>query len=102
MAQHIGIEKVNERGEILNNFHVNFAAVVNILEEIDEYQKKYPWIATIDPYGDTIFNRIQIPFVVEDLKKLQKDKDELTNTINELIDFFEKVDIHEYLKFIGD
>ena len=104
MAQHIGIIKINERGEMLERLEINFADVVNVLEEIDSYKDKYPWIGTIDPYGDTIFNRVQIPFVIKDLKKLQKGVRELISkdSIDKLISFLEKFDIHEYIKFIGD
>lgn len=105
MAQHIGIIKINERGEMLERLEINFADVVNVLEEIDSYKDKYPWIGTIDPYGDTIFNHIQIPFVIEDLKKLQKDVRELISeedSIDKSISFLEKFHAYEYIKFIGD
>lgn len=103
MAQHIGIIKVNERGETIDTLEVNFAEVVNILEDIDNSENNYPWITTVDPYGDTIFNRIQIPFVIEDLKTM-KNIQELAqkDDIDKLINFLEGVDIHQYIKFMGD
>lgn len=104
MAQHIRIIKIDELGEALEDIQVNFADIVNVLEAAYGYKKNYPWIATIDPYGDTIFNRIQMPFVIKDLKKLYQDKKDLLpkDAIDKLIAFLEKVDIHEYIKFIGD
>jgi hypothetical protein len=105
IVQHIGIVKLNESGEILEIFDVNFADIVNTLFEFNEnFKKEYPWISTIDPYGDTIFNRIQIPFVLEDLTKLQKDNQKLLKEdfIEKMINSLKKVDTHEYVKFIGD
>lgn len=96
------ILKINERGESLENSQVNFVDVLVVLYKIEDFKNKYPWIATVDPYGDTVFNRIQIPYVLRDLKKLQTEKQELKAIIASLIIFLEKTDIHEYIKFIGD
>lgn len=66
----------------------------------------YPMLASIDRYGDTIFNRLQIdPFLAE-WKTLFKnantpEQEALLNAIQKLAER-SKVRVHQYLVFIGD
>jgi hypothetical protein len=60
----------------------------------------------IDPYGDTTFNQLQIPILIEELKSvLQKVQDkEIGDHLRRMIDLAEKSngEVHTYLKFYGD
>lgn len=58
----------------------------------------------IDPYGDTTFNSLQIPFFIKELKellKLSKNK-EFIDYGRKVLELAEKARTHIYLKFYGD
>ena len=59
----------------------------------------------IDPYGDTIFNRYQVPVLVQELEALAKqiDGDE-RESIEGLLAFLtaSRDRVHTYVRFIGD
>lgn len=104
MAQNIKLEKVGENGAVIAGATINFADVFNRFSTIPDAGKKYPWMATIDPYGNTIFNRIQIPLVVNELENLRSEfQDQYGNAvIDQTILFLGKAGVHQYIKFIGD
>jgi hypothetical protein len=60
----------------------------------------------IDRYGDTVFNRYQIPTLIEELENIKSEiSDPAQMTFyRELLQFIKKREdlIHIYLKFIGD
>ena len=60
----------------------------------------------IDPYGDTTFNRLQIPVLIGELKSaLEKVRDnEIKDHLRRVIDLAEKSrdKVHTHLKFYGD
>jgi hypothetical protein len=60
----------------------------------------------IDPYGDTIFNRGQIPVLLEELRVLSaRESDaELATILVEVARFVERAanQIHTYVRFVGD
>lgn len=96
---HIGIQLEDERGKIIESSAINYAEI-GLTVNKDEY----PWLATIDPYGDTTFNILQIKNVLEELEKLSKQYKEKEAIIIEIISFINKInqDMHQYIKFIGD
>ena len=68
--------------------------------------ERQPFLASIDPYGDTIFNRLQIePFLreLEILSATAQTAEErgLLNAIRELAQESLR-DVHQYLVLIGD
>jgi hypothetical protein len=103
--QNISIHLEDEAGKVIEEFSINFATVTAFLWKADDAASKYPWLSTIDPYGDTLFNSLQVPFVVKELEMLQKDSDEeMGKIISESIKVLRKVenDVHTYIRFIGD
>jgi hypothetical protein len=72
----------------------------------DEKIEAYPMLSGIDLYGDTVFNRLQMPRFLsewaevasnartEEERKLVLDIQELARRCSD--------DVHKYLKFIGD
>lgn len=104
MAQNIKIEKIDEYGNTIETTEINFADIVNKLGTIPNPESKYPWILTIDPYGDTILNHVQTPIVIRELEILRgKIEDETTKElIEKLISFLDLSEPHQYIKFIGD
>jgi hypothetical protein len=91
------------------------------LFRIANYEDKYPWLSTINLYGDTIFNNSQIKFLIDELGKLKTNlidssleklpfqtnypehvsEDIILENIKQVISFA-KLDSHEYLRFLGD
>lgn len=110
--QHIGIRIENERGEILQDFSLNsnFANLFNKLEkydrDFDQLRKKYPWFTSIDPFGVSVLNYLQLPYLTEELMDMKisvntDDKDLFQDFINL---FSQEIIRKEALlvKFIGD
>jgi hypothetical protein len=59
----------------------------------------------IDPYGNTVFNQVQIPVLLEELRALSRPAEpELSAVLTELTRFVERAAdrIHTYVRFIGD
>ena len=66
---------------------------------------RFPMLAHVDPYGDTIFNRAQMSALVEELETIQPDLDgEALSTARALRVLIEAhaSSPHRYLWFIGD
>ncbi len=60
----------------------------------------------IDAYGDTTFNRSQLPVLLEELRDL-RDRQTVSESIellNDLLRFLQSAvnQVHTYVKFIGD
>ena len=60
----------------------------------------------IDPYGDTTFNQLQIPILIDELKlAFEKVRDDrIREHLSRVIALAEKSrnEVHTYLKFYGD
>ena len=65
---------------------------------------KYMLLKYIDPFGDTVFNCLQINDLINDLIELKKEVPQLNQEIIGIIDIARECDkkIHTYLKFYGD
>ena len=100
MTQHIGIQRIDEHGKLLERSDINFADVVNMLYKLKDYKENYPLLAYVDPYGDTYLNILQRPDFVEELKRFSRDNN--FGDTKELADFISKTGVREYIKFIGD
>jgi len=64
--------------------------------------KKFKLLKYLDPYGDTIFNHLQMDDLISDLKVIQEinhnnDIEKIINLANEC-----KIGLHVYLVFYGD
>jgi hypothetical protein len=67
---------------------------------------RFPCLRFVDPYGDTIFNQLQIPIVLQDLRllaatALEQDQVSQIRNVEELIEPYAQ-NAHFYLKLIGD
>ena len=104
--QHIGIEIINEKGEIMKESELNFADIMRIVYQQPSYKEDYPFLATVDPYGYTYFNLQQLPTVVNELRKLEKKCSSKMEKeiIKKSIDFLDinHPEPHTYIKLIGD
>jgi hypothetical protein len=107
--QHIGYQLIGHDNKVLEEAELNFAEIVGdglwrVCKDLEEQKIKYPWLSTIDPYDDTVFNFRQIPFVVAELKQLSEEvnSQDFSEKIDQTIKFLEKAEIHQYVRFIGD
>jgi|SRR3989344_1459548 len=70
--QNITVRMVNEKYELLESTGINFADVIGgILYRLHDFEKNYPVLSQIDPYGNTLFNSNQIPLALEELRRLK-------------------------------
>jgi hypothetical protein len=104
MAQIINVCKVTESGELIQNSNINFASVVDFVTESKERMAQYPWLSSVDEYGNTTLNRLQSSHVIDELNRLS---DEVNDNVAEVcirdsVGFLKTQDVHEYIKFIGD
>lgn len=101
--QNITVRKINERKEVIDDSDFNFLWVSSFLWDVDKGKQKFIWLHTIDPYGYTLFNKSQIPYVVKELGELRElAKGELVSQIESAIKYFNTVDDLEFIEFIGD
>lgn len=107
--QNITVVYQDEEGKVLEQLPINFVDVFSAMPGTYEENKgKFPWAFSINPYGDTYFNVLQWPYLVEELSRL---KDIVTNKnakniIVGIINFLHKkevkADFHICLVFVGD
>ncbi len=102
MAQNIGILLIDESGKTIEGSALNFAGAQQRLVALAEYEDKFPLLSGIDEYGDTYFNAVQRPRVVQELEKLKSDFPDLKDLITKVVSLIEQAGVHEYIKFVGD
>jgi hypothetical protein len=101
MVQHIGLQREDERGEVLE-WH---AAEGIPLELLGLASATSTCVRFIDPHGDTLFNQLQLPFLIEEVRDI---RDKLSDpsriaAFSTLIRFLEaSLDVHVYVRFVGD
>lgn len=107
MAQDVHPEIRTERGEKVPTDPVRRAAfgtlVARILGSVD--LTAFPLLSGIDPYGNTVFNCVQLPRVVLELRRLAWSlPDGVRVGVDDLADFVSQYadDSRLYLWFIGD
>lgn len=91
----------DEHKEMLSRLDEEFASERLFDEAI---RSDFKLLKYLDPYGDTIFNNVQMSDLVSDLKLLQeKEKDENT-LIQNIINLANRceTETHVYLVFYGD
>jgi hypothetical protein len=98
----IDVERQDERGNEIARY-MDPGIVSELLAAADENGR---CLAFIDPYGNTTFNQIQLPVLVEEIR-LVRDRlsaTELRERADNLLLFLRLAlgEIHTYVKFIGD
>lgn len=103
MAQNIKIRKTNERFEPLVESTLNFASLNKYIYTLPNTHE-FPWCRSIDEYGMTVFNLLQIPHVTAELVKIRQtvEDPELQSEIDDILTFIGDLTNHEYIQFIGD
>ncbi|PIT93297.1 MAG: hypothetical protein COU06_00645 [Candidatus Harrisonbacteria bacterium CG10_big_fil_rev_8_21_14_0_10_38_8] len=98
--QHIGVQIQDKDGKTTQESSINFAEVMWVLYDVPDYESKYPLLASIDPYADTIFNALQGSQLVDELKQLGQKGNKAI--ISDSISLLEKVAQFQYIEFHGD
>jgi hypothetical protein len=99
----IEIALQNERGEILKIVHDSSNLMPKLLERSLADQ---PFLAQIDWYGNTTFNRMQVPYFLsawQTVAQRTQNREEV-KIVDEVKALAEECHngVHLYLKFIGD
>lgn len=104
MAQHISIQRISEQEKILGESDANIAEIVNALWQIHNFKEEFPWLSTIDPYGNTYINQPQKQHFLNELTKLTLVVDglEVIDSIKVFKLFLSETEVHQYIKLIGD
>jgi hypothetical protein len=100
----LGIELQDERGERLESVADPKNLLGLLLPPNDD--DSHPMLASIDPYGDTVFNRMQIKRFIREWAVVSAKAQ--TSVEHSLVAAIETMalrchdEVHLYLKFIGD
>jgi len=98
----VSAELQDERGARLGAVLDSKSVLARALPEGDT---SYACLRFIDRYGDTTFNRLQIPLLIEEIHRLRNGA---ADNLLEILDEVERLaqralaEPHLYLKFIGD
>lgn len=99
--QHIGLQLENEKGEVEESFGLE-GIDMRIVERAPAVS---PFLRSIDPYGNTVFNQLQIPRLILELQALaaQTVESDLRENVERVAAFLEaSIDIHTCVRFTGD
>ncbi|HUO49983.1 MAG TPA: hypothetical protein VMU25_00175 [Candidatus Paceibacterota bacterium] len=96
--QHIGVRIQDAEGKTVQEPDVNFADVMKVVYESPDYKNKWPLLASIDPYDDTMFNSLVVPQLIDELSTLPQD----IEAVRESISFLKKVEQFQGVEFLGD
>ena len=99
IALHWEDENGIRRGELLDISE----AVEKFLPAYDATE--FQCLRFVDPYGDTVFNHLQIPQLVSELETLlrQKCEPDVEHHLRAVLDFVRQDHgVHTYLRFYGD
>jgi hypothetical protein len=99
--QHIGLCRKTETGEVLAQFDLD-GLDPRIIERAPPAST---CLRFIDPYGDTIFNQLQLPLLVSELAEMRAAAGEadLQAHIDRVLVFLrDSEEVHIYVCFVGD
>jgi hypothetical protein len=105
------IQLQNESGERIKVWEGHIGQIYGEALELEEKNNQYfPWITSIDPYGDTTYNYLQIRHVTKELEQLSErlQDEDMKNQIKSLISFLSDVNgqVTEqdilYARVVGD
>ncbi|MCC5847290.1 MAG: hypothetical protein JJU29_04275 [Verrucomicrobia bacterium] len=97
--QHIGLQRETEDGEVEAVYGEGKSIDLILLTSNLE---RTSCLRFIDPYGDTVFNQLQIPVLIEEIQAVVANAQESLD-ITEVIDFLKNsIDLHTHVRFCGD
>ena len=76
----------------------------NLVSQVND--ARFTCLRFVDPYGDTVFNRLQMTALLEDLRALRQNPDNSQHegVLGEIETLVRRgqATVHTYIKFIGD
>jgi hypothetical protein len=100
MAQHIGIQIVDEDSNILNHSDLNIAELQKFISSEFTYNE-YPLLSSIDEYGLTFFNSKQLINLLAEITVINFPPS-MMHEVDELMAYISQIEMHQFLKVIGD
>ena len=101
--QLIDIILEDENGQLLEKCKINFNDVYSEYQNLKNVNLFF--LSTVDPVGNTMFNRLQVPKVIAEMQELRAMVNKkISNDIDEVVLFLKKIEneVHTYIKFVGD
>jgi hypothetical protein len=100
----IDVKRETERGEQQDEVLDSKGLLPLLLSRCRDRQWRL--IQYIDPYGNTVFNQLQIPALLDELSRLKghAESDDERAFLKAVIDLVERTKdrVHTYVKFYGD
>ena|ERR1700761_210438 len=96
---------VSERGEVIEDVFDEHNRLRPLIESVPDYDSTH-CLQYMDPYGDTIFNSLQLPRFLDEWKMVMElataaEDKEMASSVQRLALLAEE-EIHMYLRFVGD
>lgn len=81
---------------------VSLGSINPLLQGID--RERFPLLGHIDPYGDTVFNSLQVRSLMKELNSWSPGVADIETSISRLVEYckFVLADTHRYLWIFGD
>jgi len=101
VVQHIGLQREDESGRVLER-HTDDGIP---LEMLDLAPPTSTCVRCIDPYGDTVFNQLQLPILIEEVRQIREEVSDpgRVAAFGAVIRFLEASrTAHVYVRFVGD
>ena len=96
------VEHTDEQGKRLRIWEGHPESLMHTFIE-EKFRDDYPLLNGIELYQDTYFNTKQISRLIEELRRFKGELDlQVHDEVDSLIDFSKKIDMHGYLRFVGD
>jgi PAS domain-containing protein len=101
----VSAQLVSERGEIIEEVFDEEGRLRALIESVPEFESTH-CIQYMNPYGDTIFNQLQLVRFLEEWKMVEAQADteeekEIVASVQRLALLAEEEN-HMYIKFVGD
>ena len=97
----IAVVLQDENGKMLSE---QVCVATNLVSHI--HDTRFACLRFVDPYGDTVFNRLQMAALLEDLRVLRQnpENDKHENTLEQIERLVQRgqVEPHIYIRFMGD
>ena len=97
----IGVVLEDENGKMLSEEVCDATSLVSQTNDA-----RFTCLRFVDPYGDTVFNRLQMPALLEDLRVLRQNagSDQHENMLGQIETLVQRgqARIHTYIRFMGD
>ncbi|MEK7424181.1 MAG: hypothetical protein AAB131_10115 [Actinomycetota bacterium] len=98
---HVVVE--DERGKVVEELTGSADGLNDLLARCSG--EEFVLLPFVDPYGDTVFNRLQIPSLIRELRRLRETTTprelDLLDRLDRLVNRCQE-DVHLYLRFLGD